>query len=560
MTTATITERNQISALGVSAGVVCAPWLSFAVPERTSAQDPITGEPDSELARIRAALDTVSAELLRRAESVDGVSADILTTSAAMARDRAIVGAAQKNLESGLPTAHSVTVAFDGFCAKLDAVGGYMAERATDLRDLAQRVVAVLRGEPMPGIPNPGYPYILVARDLAPADTATLGDTDVVGLLTAEGGPTSHTAILAKSLGIPAVVNCADTDRLVSGAVLILDGSSGTVTIDPSPEQCSEVAREASARAARAATASGPGRTRDGFAVRLAANIGTVADAERVGAADCEGVGLFRTEFSYLGRHDAPSVAEQTATYRAVFEHFAGRAVVVRTLDSGSDKPLPFLDLGVEENPALGIRGLRVANLYPDTLVTQLDALVAAADATGADLRVMAPMVATADEAAGFAELARSRGVGKVGAMIEVPAAALRARDLLEHLDFLSIGTNDLSQYTCAVDRMTGSLAHLLDPWQPAVLDLIAMVGQAGAVAGKPVGVCGESASDPLLAPVLVGLGVSSLSMSVAAIGAVRAELSALDLEVCLQMASAARNARTPVDGRAAVASIRNSS
>ncbi|MHD0306437.1 phosphoenolpyruvate--protein phosphotransferase [Rhodococcus erythropolis] len=555
----TASVDNRIAGIGVSAGSVCAPWLRFSTPEPTSASDPITGSPEAELIRIREALDAVAEELLSRAEAVEGVSAEILTTSAAMARDAGIVKAAKANLESGLPTAHAVAVAFDAFCEKLTALGGYMAERATDLRDLGQRAVAVLRGEPMPGIPAPGHPYILVARDLAPADTATLGNSDVVGLLTAEGGPTSHTAILAKSLGIPAVVNCSGTDLLAEGKLLILDGTTGTVTIDPSAEMRERAVLEASFVAEQSASAHGPGRTRDGFAVRLSANIGTLEDAARAGAADCEGVGLFRTEFSYLGRHDAPSVEEQAQTYASVLGHFAGQKVVVRTLDSGSDKPLPFLDLGVEENPALGIRGLRVGTVYPDTLISQLDALAAAGNATGADLWVMAPMVATADEAKDFAELARSRGIGKVGAMIEIPAAALRAKDILEHLDFVSIGTNDLSQYTCAVDRMAGGLAQLLDPWQPAVLDLIAMVGQAGADAGKPVGVCGESASDPLLAPVLVGLGVTSLSMSVPALGAVRAQLASLDLAVCKDMAAAARGARNPLAGRAAVARIRES-
>ncbi|MFD4429679.1 putative PEP-binding protein, partial [Nocardia sp. NPDC058497] len=199
---------------------------------------------------------------------------------------------------------------------------------------------------------------------------------------------------------------------------------------------------------------------------------------------------------------------------------------------------------------------LRVGTVFPDTLATQLTALARAGEATGAELWVMAPMVATADEAAGFAALARESGLRKVGAMIEIPAAALRASDLLTHLDFVSIGTNDLSQYTCAVDRMAGGLAHLLDPWQPAVLDLIAMVGAAGVAAGKSVGVCGEAASDPTLAPVLVGLGVTSLSMSAPALPAVRAALSGVDIEKCREAADVACAARNPQLAREAVAAI----
>ncbi|MFE3545678.1 phosphoenolpyruvate--protein phosphotransferase [Nocardia sp. NPDC059177] len=545
-----------IRGLGVSPGVVSAPWLRFGSQLETSAQDPVGGSPEEELARVEAALGGVAEEMQARAKRVTGVAAEILAMSATMARDPGIVAATKNELAAGMPTAHAVHLAFEGFCAKLEALGGYMAERATDLRDIGGRTVAVLLGEPMPGIPEPGYPFVLVARDLAPADTAMLGDSDVVGLLTTEGGPTSHTAILAKSLGLPAVVNCPGTDQLIADAPVLLDGSTGDVIIDPSPLRQQAAIEQAAADAARLAAASGPGHTADGTPVRLLVNIGTVDDAVKAGPVDSEGVGLFRTEFMYLGKAVAPSLEEQTASYTTVLEQFAGRRVVVRTLDAGSDKPLPFLDLGTEENPALGVRGLRIGTVFPDTLATQLTALARAGAATGAELWVMAPMVATADEAAGFAALARESGLAKVGAMIEIPAAALRAADLLAHLDFVSIGTNDLSQYTCAVDRMAGGLAHLLDPWQPAVLDLIAMVGAAGTAAGKPVGVCGEAASDPALAPVLVGLGVTSLSMSTPALPAVRAALSGVDIEVCRDAADAACAARNPQVAREAVAAI----
>ncbi|WP_336083623.1 phosphoenolpyruvate--protein phosphotransferase [Nocardia sp. SSK8] len=545
-----------IRGLGVSPGVVSAPWLRFGSQLETSAQDPVGGSPEAELARVQEALGGVADEMQARAKRVTGVAAEILTMSATMARDPGIVAATEKELAAGMPTAHAVQLAFEGFCAKLEALGGYMAERATDLRDIGGRTVAVLLGQPMPGIPAPGYPFVLVARDLAPADTAMLGDSEVVGLLTTEGGPTSHTAILAKSLGLPAVVNCPDTDRLIEGAPVLLDGGTGEVVIDPSPARQQVAAERAAADAARLAAASGPGHTADGTPVRLLVNIGTVDDAAKAGPVDSEGVGLFRTEFMYLGKASAPSLDEQTASYRTVLEQFAGRRVVVRTLDAGSDKPLPFLDLGTEENPALGVRGLRIGTVFPDTLTTQLTALARAGEATGADLWVMAPMVATADEAAGFAALARESGLTTVGAMIEIPAAALRAPDLLERLDFVSIGTNDLSQYTCAVDRMAGGLAHLLDPWQPAVLDLIAMVGAAGSAAGKPVGVCGEAASDPMLAPVLVGLGVTSLSMSTPALPGVRVALAGVAIERCREAAEAARSARNPQAARDAVAAI----
>ncbi|MFC6013437.1 phosphoenolpyruvate--protein phosphotransferase [Nocardia lasii] len=545
-----------IRGLGVSPGVVCAPWLRFGSQLETSAKDPVGGSVAEELARVKEALGSVSEEMTARAARVSGVAAEILSMSATMARDPGIVAAAEKELTAGMPTAHAVHLAFESFCAKLEVLGGYMAERATDLRDIGGRTVAVLLGEPMPGIPEPGYPFVLIARDLAPADTAMLGDSDVVGLLTTEGGPTSHTAILAKSLALPAVVNCPDADLLVDEVPVLLDGTTGEVVVDPSPLRQRAALEQAAADQARIAAASGPGRTADGSPVQLLVNIGTVDDAVKAKSVDSEGVGLFRTEFMYLGKAVEPSLEQQTASYTTVLEQFAGRRVVVRTLDAGSDKPLPFLDLGTEENPALGVRGLRIGTVFPETLATQLTALARAGAATGADLWVMAPMVATADEAAGFAALARESGLRKVGAMIEIPAAALRAADLLAHLDFVSIGTNDLSQYTCAVDRMAGGLAPLLDPWQPAVLDLIAMVGAAGAAAGKSVGVCGEAASDPTLAPVLVGLGVTSLSMSVPALPAVRAALAAVDMQRCQDAADAACAARNPQVAREAVAAI----
>jgi phosphoenolpyruvate-protein phosphotransferase (PTS system enzyme I) len=233
--------------------------------------------------------------------------------------------------------------------------------------------------------------------------------------------------------------------------------------------------------------------------VALLVNIATLEDAERAAVVDSEGVGLFRTEGLYLGRRDAPSIADQEAAYRQVFAAFAARRVIVRTLDAGADKPLAFVDHGHEENPALGVRGLRVARRRPDLLAGQLAAIGRAARAGSADVAVMAPMVSTVAEAREFTALARSHGIDTAGIMIEVPAAALRARQVMAEVDFVSLGTNDLTQYTFAADRMLGDLADLLDPWQPALLDLIALTGEAGETTGTKVGVCGEAAGDPLL-------------------------------------------------------------
>jgi len=309
----------------------------------------------------------------------------------------------------------------------------------------------------------------LVAHDLAPADTVTLSPERVLALVTVKGGPTSHTAILARSLGLPAVVACAGAGSLHDGEFVEVDGSTGLVRAGIGPQEAAATNEGERQRRATRAASRGPGRTADGHAVALLCNIGDAAGAAGVAKVDAEGVGLFRTEFLYLDRQDAPPVDEQVALYMGVLGAMAGRKIVVRTLDAGADKPLPFLNQEGEPNPALGVRGLRTARRSPDVLTDQLAALALAQQATGAVVWVMAPMVATAAETKWFTDLAHSHGLPIAGAMIEIPAAALRAADLLEHADFLSIGTNDLSQYTLAADRMAGDLADLLDPWQPAL-------------------------------------------------------------------------------------------
>jgi phosphotransferase system enzyme I (PtsI) len=268
-----------------------------------------------------------------------------------------------------------------------------------------------------------------------------------------------------------------------------------------------------------------------------------------------EGVGLFRTELCFLNRDTEPSVAEQAKVYGEVLDAFTGCKVVIRTLDAGSDKPLKFAGHPDEANPALGVRGIRIAEGNPGLLHRQLEAIAAAGAASGNQPWVMAPMIATAAEAKSFADAARSYGLTP-GVMIEVPAAALLADKILEHVDFLSIGTNDLAQYTMAADRMSADLATLTDPWQPAVLALVAMAVRAGAAVGKPVGVCGEAAADPLLACVLVGLGVTSLSAASAAIPAVGAKLSQVTMQQCRDAADAVLATATATEARAAALTL----
>ncbi|MEW1843442.1 phosphoenolpyruvate--protein phosphotransferase [Nonomuraea angiospora] len=521
-----------LTGLGVSQGRAAGPTMRMAAPPTLPPPRPGT-DPAAEASAVAAALEAVAADLSRRAAGASGEAADILEALAMIADDPMLLEDAQGRAREGMDAAHALDAAFAQHRDTLAALGGYLAERAADLDDLKHRAVAFALGLPMPGLPSPGHPYVLVAEDLSPADTAGLGP-DVLALVTERGGPTSHTAILARGRGLPAVVACKGIMDVPDGTVVGVDGRTGELAVGLTEQEAAEVQEADRAERARLAAGRGPGRTSDGHPVKLLLNIGSAADL-RPGA---EGVGLFRTEFLFLDRTTAPSFEEQVAAYAEVFAQ--AESVIVRTLDAGTDKPLPFLGLPGEPNPALGVRGLRVDRLLPDVLDTQLDAIAEAARKTGAEAWVMAPMVTTTAEATGFAKRARARGIARVGAMIEVPAAALRAGRLLEELDFLSIGTNDLAQYTFAADRQQSALADLLDPRQPALLELIAMCAQAGREAGKPVGVCGEAAGDPLLAPLLVGLGVTSLSMAPVCVPAVREALADLTLADCRERATAA--------------------
>jgi phosphotransferase system enzyme I (PtsI) len=469
----------------------------------------------------------------------------VLTASAGLARDKGMRSAVLKQLRAGDDLLTAVQAAVDSFVTVFTGMGGLMAERVTDLRDIERRMVARIVGEPEPGVPAPEQPCVLVAADLAPADTAGLDPERVLALVTERGGPTSHTAIIARQLGIPCVVGTAGALDVPSGSRLLVDGTTGVVEVDPDEGEAER--RVAADREERAALASwaGPGQTSDGKPIRILANVADGDSARSaVDTAPVEGVGLFRTELSFLNRKDEPTVDEQADIYTAVLSAFRGagpgereRYVVVRTLDAGSDKPLAFANLTDEENPALGVRGLRLSFDNPGLMERQLDAVARAAEQSGTETWVMAPMVATVAEAADFGEAVHARGL-KAGVMIEVPSAALLAHRMLEVVDFLSIGTNDLTQYTMAADRMATDLAHLTDAWQPAVLQLIAITAEAGKQAGKSVGVCGEAAADPLLAC------------------PVGARLAAVSSAQCEDAAEAALAASDPMAARAAVREV----
>jgi phosphotransferase system enzyme I (PtsI) len=392
----------------------------------------------------------------------------------------------------------------------------------------------------------------LVAVDLAPADAAGLDATRCLAIITEKGGPTSHTAIIARSLGIPAIVGVPGVSAIADETLLLVDGATGELIIEPSIDQQAT----ASARPALRHVLPRPGSTSDGHHIALLANIASAAEVTAAVECGAEGVGLYRTELGFLDRAEPPSVAEQVAAYRAVFSAFDGRRVVVRTLDAGSDKPLPFLGYAREANPALGVRGFRTAVSHPEVLHDQLEAIKKALVSESAEVWVMAPMIATADEARTFAEAAQDAGLPIIGIMIETPAAAIQAEQILAEVDFVTIGTNDLAQYTFAADRHAASLAQLNDPWQPALLRMIEMVAKAAAASRKPVGICGEAAADPLLALVLSGLGISSLSMWPGALAEVGRSLGAVSMEVCQRAARAACEADSLASAREAARAI----
>ncbi|WP_235682757.1 phosphoenolpyruvate--protein phosphotransferase [Mycolicibacterium alvei] len=556
-TTASAASPTVLRGVPVVPGVQYAPVIRVsALPAiEVPAGDIAEADRPVEAGRFAAAATEVATRLRARAAHATGAASEVLAATAALAQDRAWLGAADKRIAAGAPAVRAVTEAVEQFVEMFTQLGGLMAERVTDLRDIRDRVVAELCGLPEPGVPLPDIPSILCAEDLAPADTAGLDPQLVVGLVTTLGGPTSHTAIIARQLGIPCVVAVSGLDAVAVGTMVLLDGTAGTVTADPDASEAAEAVAAAQRDARAARQWAGPGATADGHAVAILANVQDGAAARTARETPAEGVGLFRTELCFLNRDTEPTVDEQAKIYGEVLEAFAGHKVVVRTLDAGSDKPLKFAGHPDEANPALGVRGIRIAEGNPGLLDRQLESIAAAARQTGTAPWVMAPMIATAAEAKSFAAKARSHGLTP-GVMIEVPAAALLADKILEHVEFLSIGTNDLAQYTMAADRMSADLAALTDPWQPAVLTLVAITARAGAAVGKPVGVCGEAAADPLLACVLTGLGVSSLSAASAAVNGVGAKLSQVTLQQCRDAADAVLATASAADARAAALAV----
>ena len=515
-------------------------------------QLPAGTTPEDATAALKAAAGSVHDELKARADHATGDGKAVLEATALMAKDTMLIKGAAKLIARGTSPQRAIWESGSSVSEMLHNLGGYMAERATDVLDVRARIVAALRGVPAPGIPSSDEPFILVAEDLAPADTATLDPNKVLALVTAGGGPQSHTAIIARSLGLPAVVAAVGVDELPDGTEVYVDGAAGSITANPD-EALRSAAEAWAATASLLAEFSGTGSTADGHLVPLLANVGGAKDAEAAAKLGAQGVGLFRTEFCFLERDTEPTIEEQAAAYKGVFDAFPGKKVVLRTLDAGADKPLPFLTDSTEPNPALGVRGYRTDFTTPGVLDRQLEAIAKAEAESEADVWVMAPMISTAEEAARFATMCAEAGIKTPGVMVEVPSAALTADTILREVAFASLGTNDLTQYAMAADRQLGPLAGLNTPWQPAVLRLVGLTVEGSRAEGhnKPVGVCGEAAADPALAVVLTGLGVTTLSMTARSLAAVAAVLKTVTLAEAQELAKLALSAPSAVEARA---------
>ena len=490
-----------------------------------------------ETAALKTAIANVAASLAALGERAGGTSAEIFEALTFLLEDEELFELAESHIEEGWTAAAAYGKAVDTFAELLGGDADF-DERVKDLQDISKRVQADIAGIEMAlTLPEIGR-IILVGEDFSPADTAQFTKA-VVGVITLKGGPTSHTAIICRSRSIPAVVSCGAAASLNNG---------DTVLVDPVGDRVLFGGDESLATKAISFVA-----INDEPLIPVRANIGTLADAETASSkTDAVGVGLFRTELLYLNSKNVPTVDEQAEEYATILAAAPQGPIVVRTIDAGSDKPVPFLHMPHEENPALGVRGFRLIQDHRDFIEDQLKSLEIARVKTGREVWVMAPMIATVQEAKEFADLARSLGGYKVGIMVETPSIATLIDQLAGIVDFVSVGTNDLSQYLFAADRMNANLGALSNHWQPGLIRTLARIADGATKGGFSVGVCGESASDPAFAVVLAGLGINSVSVSVSQVGAVRASLSALDLAKAKEVANKVLVATSPEEAKAA--------
>lgn len=553
---------------GVLRGVGASPGLAvgriFQLRRQELEVPEVGGDPAHERRRLDAALEQAKGELemlqTRMTAEADPAKAGIFAAHRELLDDPDLVEVAQAGIAAGKSAGYAWKRAYSAQVERLSSLKNeLLAARATDLRDVGERVLRLVVGEKSRQLEMPAE-TILIAEDLTPSDTATLDRSKVLGFATVLGGATSHVAILARSLDLPALAGMDPRAlEIPDGTPVVLDGSKGRLQVDPPEEEMersrTDLARQIQHRKALLETAHEPAITRDGHPIEVAANVGSVADAEQAVSLGAEGVGLLRSEFLFMGRATPPSEEEQAEIYAGVARALGpDRTLVIRTLDVGGDKPLPYLPIPKEENPFLGERGLRVMLTRPDLMRTQFRAILRAAGL--ARLMVMLPMVTTVSEfqeARKAFEEERARLDSpqvQLGLMIEVPAAALMAEAFAREADFFSIGTNDLTQYTLAMDRGHPKLAPQVDGLHPAVLRLIDATVKGARKHGRWVGVCGGIAGDVQAVPLLVGLGVDELSVAAPAVPAIKARVRELTLAECQDLALRALDCETPAQVR----------
>jgi phosphocarrier protein len=538
---------------GVLHGVCAAPGLvggplfrlnSISLPVDAGNHDPLQQQQVLEAA-LRQVSNEIQGTLAQAKKHKNADEEAIFAAHLALLEDPALLDAAQQSIEQGTAATHAWSQSIDVQCDVLLHTGSaLLAERANDLRDLKQRVLRALLGEAWHYDLPAGA--IVAAHELTPSDLLQLSAQGVAGLCMAEGGATSHVAILARGKGLPCMValGSALLDQR-QGQAVVLDADSGRLELTPDAERLAEVQQaqldRQQRRDAQQAKAHLPAETRNGVTIEVVANVASSGEAADAFTNGADGVGLLRTEFLFVDRQTAPDVEEQRAAYQGVLDAMGDQSVIIRTIDVGGDKQLDYLPLPTEANPVLGLRGIRLAQVRPEILDQQLRALLQVSPLRRC--RILLPMVTEVDELLHIRQrvdaLCLELGISQrpeIGVMIEVPAAALQAEQLAEHADFLSIGTNDLSQYTLAMDRDHAGLAARVDALHPALLRLIAMTCEGAAVHKRWVGVCGALASDPLATPVLIGLGVTELSVSPVQIGEIKDRVRQLHEAECQRL------------------------
>ena len=530
-------------------------------PQSLTYEPHLVEDKAAEKARLQAAISQFIQDTQAVADTfgkrLDARDAEILTGHIDMIQDPFLQEEMWNRIDEGMCAEAAAEAVLEMFKALFQSSEvELIQQRVTDVEDIQQKLLEILLGVEQLDLKHLPQNSVLGVDDLTPSMTAEMDHDSVVGIVTQRGGITSHSAILSRALGIPAVLSVPDVlEAVQEGAAVIVDGTKGTVLVEPDGatlEQYQTYQASAAAKKQQLEQFRGrPTQTRDGKPMQVLANIGTPPEAVQVAEQDGEGVGLFRTEFLYMNRTEAPDEATQYQAYRQVCEELSGKPVIIRTLDVGGDKDIPYLHLEPEDNPFLGCRAVRYCLRNPDTFRTQLTALMKAGAERDGQLWVMLPMVATVTEfkevRALAEDIAQQTGLPlpKLGTMIETPAAMLMADVLAKYCDFFSIGTNDLIQYLMAADRGNPNVAYLYQACDPAVLRALRSVIQAGVRAGIPVGLCGEMASDALLIPVLLGFGLERFSVSPSAILNTRREISRWSIQEAQNIADHALTLET---------------